>query len=188
MWLYGEKLYAWEDPLHLLIVIEINFFHRIVTHADPVGANKHAVVGLACEVTFPFDAKRRDGMSPNRAHIEGITHDPSFLPMGSSYSMPTQMPSPAPNFVVPTNRTVPRLWKPSSMVSTSHLDPTGMLTSGTAFSSGCSLSANLPILCRCLYARTESSDCLVEKPCQQLMKRTLSLSVGFFADLELLHL
>lgn len=87
------------------------------------------------------------------------THDPSFFPIGSSYSIPTQTPSPVPNLVKPTNRTVPRLWKSASVLSTSHREPIGIFSCGGAFDDSFSLSfsANLPILCLCLYARTVSA-------------------------------
>jgi len=77
--------------------------------------------------------------------------------MGSSYSTPTQIPSPLPILALPTNLTVPRLLKPSSEDSTSHREPTGMSTRGAGWEGcGSSCSANRPTLLRCLYARTVS--------------------------------
>lgn len=59
------------------------------------------------------------------------TDDPSFFPIGSSYSTPTQ--TPGANLVLPTNLTAPRLWKPGSVDSTWHLEPTRILGSSSVF-------------------------------------------------------
>lgn len=66
-----------------------------------------------------------------------IAHDPSFLPNGSSYSIPTQMP--LANLVGPRKRMVPRFLSLVSPVSTSHREPNGMSMSelsGTSTSDG----------------------------------------------------
>lgn len=73
------------------------------------------------------------------------THDPSFLPKGSSYSIPTHDPDA--NFVSPTKRTTPRLLRPATDDSTSHRDPIGMLIVDAVSSTGVSVfGANRPTL------------------------------------------
>ena len=134
--------------LHLL-VIEIDLFYRKVPNPHSIRSHKNAIIGTTGKIPFPLDSNQRmsnDGYS--RSRRKRVTHDPSFRPIGSSYSMPTQTPAFA-MMVWPTKRTVPRLWNPSWADSTSQRAPIGMSTSaaGGGVSDG---GANRPTLCRCL--------------------------------------
>jgi hypothetical protein len=92
------------------------------------------------------------------------TDDPSFFPIGSSYSTPTHVPGE--NLVLPTNRTVPRLWKPGSVDSTWHLEPTWTLTSSSVFCGSSGFSAKRPSFWRCLCARTVSTGESLRERCE----------------------
>lgn len=139
---------------------EIPHLHPIRPYKDPVISPTGEIPHTLHSVLFTVIVSGMTSGNKNKYTSEyksEFTHKPSFLPMGSSYSMPTHTPVLL-NCVGPTNRTVPRLCKPSSAVSTSHRAPTGMLAWGydCAISSSESFSANLPILFRCLYASTVS--------------------------------
>jgi len=80
---------------------------------SPVGTRNISLLGLwmwPLVSEFVIEERKR------------YTDDPSFFPIGSSYSTPTHRPEA--NLVLPTNRTVPRLWKPGSVDSIWHLEPT----------------------------------------------------------------
>lgn len=107
--------------------------------------------------------------------------------------MPIHTPSPLPNLVGPTKRTVPRLWKFSSVVSTSHRAPTEISTLGAGAGADwdwASASANRPILFRCLNARTVSA----QRPGINHVKQgrvrnlTLTLSIRIIRQFKLINL
>lgn len=142
-------------PSHFFVVVKVDLLNWEIPNLDSIWADKHSEILLASEIPLALDTEK-GAFEDHERHQNPQTYDPSFFPIGSSYSIPIQTPSLFPNLVGPTNLTVPRLWKPSSLVSTSQREPTTMLTSATVCSCSCfsSPSAKRPILCRCLYAGT----------------------------------
>lgn len=113
---------------HLLV--EVDLFHWEVTSFNLVGPNEHAISLPTLEIPLPLDTGHAY-LSVNlelRKARHG-THDPLFFPIGSSYSTPTH--TAGANLVAPTNLTVPRLWKPGSVDSIWHLEPTWMFASSS---------------------------------------------------------
>ena len=122
--------------------------------------------------------------------LRKVTYDPSFRPIGSSYSMPTQTPVFA-KVVWPTKRTVPRLWSPSSVDLTSQRAPIGMSTPVTGAGTVSDGGANRPTLCRCLYASTESGGeqtCMISNVTSWWLVPTCSFRVRVIAQFEFLDL
>ena len=147
------------QALHF-VVVEVDFFNGEITHFNAIWFHEDSEIRFALKVPFPFHAANVmvSLVADDDDDMNG-THDPSFFPIGSSYSTPTH--TPFAKSVGPTNRTVPRLRKSSSVDSTSQRPPTGILvTSGSSGSSSVAFSAKRPILLRCLYASTVSGEVL----------------------------
>ena len=159
--------------LHLLVKVDL--LHREISGFNLARSNEHAIPLSALKILLSLDSAHRClSVDLRLREKKRNTDDPSFFPIGSSYSTPTQIPGA--NFVLPTNRTVPRLWKPGSLDSIWHLEPTWMLMSSSVSrgsSSGC--SAKRPSFWRCLYARTVSEGESLRERCRPVRARGLPL-------------
>ena len=154
--LLQDKLKSRYNVLHLFIT-EVYLLHREVTNLHPTGAYKDTIIRLTSEISLSLNAinipsRLSYHLSHSAQKLE--TYLPSFLPIGSSYSIPTQCP--AANLVGPENLTVPRLSSPASVDTTWHREPTGISTIAVVVSRSLTsiFGANRPTLFFCLYART----------------------------------
>lgn len=113
---------------HLLVKVDL--LYREIPGFNLARSNKYAICLPTLKIPFSLDpAHGRLSVNSWLRKGKRNTDDPSFFPIGSSYSTPTQ--TPGENLVSPTNLTVPRLWKPGSADSTWHLEPTWMLRSSS---------------------------------------------------------
>lgn len=141
--IYEDDIQKRPSILHLLI-LQIDLFRREISHLDPIRPNKHTILRKTSEIPFALNPAFNSRKNQHQHHHQHRcqhqgqqhrhqqkqnkqTHDPSFFPIGSSYSTPTQTPPLLPNFVVPTYLTVPLLWKPSSEDSTWQREPSGIV-------------------------------------------------------------
>lgn len=152
-----ESLQGGRFLLHLFVT-EVYLLYREVTNLHYARAYKNPIIRPTTEISLSLNAVEIEEFVSGLFIYFGLNpYLPSFLPIGSSYSTPTQCP--AANPVGPENLTVPLLSRPASVDATLHREPTGISTAvvvSLSFSSRSIFGAKRPTLFLCLYAKTES--------------------------------